>query len=223
MQNSQSTLCQGHYRDVIELQEVMQQEVSSENCEHPLTPGDSTANRITFHRRIQRGKVCCQAARTLRNGDDVSELQIPDGEVDDGGVLLPEEVVLGEALEVQHQVGWQASQLVPAPPVLDVVVHPAPVKLAQQLKNRDLCSSREQSASSCRLLREGFFHTAGRHQVKATAGLQGLPHLHCWRHLEIDVWPDMLMAQSGMLCSAPRLACQLEGSSWTGVEGRATT
>lgn len=88
--------------------------------------------------------VWCQAARTLRNGDDVSELQISDGEVDDGGVLLPEEVVLGEALEVQHQVGRQARQPIPAPAVLDIVVHSAPVKLVQQLKDGNLRSIREQ-------------------------------------------------------------------------------
>ena len=91
------------------------------------------------------------AGPTLRNGDDVSELQVSDGEVHDGGVLLPEEVVLGEALEVQHQVGRQARQAVPAPPVLDVIVHPAPVKLVQQLKDGDLRSSQQQSAPCRRL------------------------------------------------------------------------
>ena len=82
--------------------------------------------------------VWYQAARTLRNGDDVSELQVPDREVDNGGVLLPEEVVLGEALEVQHQIGRQARQAVPSPAILDVIVHLAPVKFVQQLKDGNL-------------------------------------------------------------------------------------
>ena len=79
-----------------------------------------------------------EAAHTLGNGNNIPELQIPDREIDDGGILLPEEVVLGEALEVQHQVGGQARQAVPPPPHLDVIVHPAAVELVQQLEDGDL-------------------------------------------------------------------------------------
>lgn len=79
----------------------------------------------------------------MRNGDDVSELQISDREVDNGRVLLPEEVVLGEALEVQHQIGRQARQAVPSPAMLDVIVHFAPVKFVQQLKDGNLQMQRK--------------------------------------------------------------------------------
>lgn len=75
------------------------------------------------------------------DGDDVSQLQVPDWEVDDGRVLLPEEVVLGEALHVQHQVVGQPRQPIPPPARLYVIVDAHAVKLAQQLKDGHLRQS----------------------------------------------------------------------------------
>lgn len=75
---------------------------------------------------------------TCWDRDNISQLQVPDGEVDNGGVLLPEEVVLGEALHVQHQVGRQPRQPVPPPPGFDVIVDARAVKFAQQLKDGHL-------------------------------------------------------------------------------------
>ncbi len=89
-----------------------------------------------------------QGGLTFGDWDNVSKLQISDWEVDDGGVLLPEEVVLGEALHVQHQVGGQPRQPVPPPPGLYVIVYAPAVKLPQQLKDGHL-RTRQPSVSAC--------------------------------------------------------------------------
>lgn len=64
-----------------------------------------------------------------------------DGEVDNGWVLLDKEVVLGKALEVQHEVLWQLEQLKLADEdvfvCLELVLAHA-VKLVEQLKQRHL-------------------------------------------------------------------------------------
>ena len=69
---------------------------------------------------------------------NVTELQILHREVHDGGILLNEEVVLGEALEVEHHEARKPLQRVPPPPTLDVIMHSGAIKFVQQLKNGHL-------------------------------------------------------------------------------------
>lgn len=54
--------------------------------------------------------VCVVA---LRPRHQLAQVDVLDGEVDDGGVLLDEKGVLGEALDVQDQVRGQGGQLEP--------------------------------------------------------------------------------------------------------------
>mmetsp|Transcript_2777 Transcript_2777/g.4677 ORF Transcript_2777/g.4677 Transcript_2777/m.4677 type:complete len:312 (+) Transcript_2777:303-1238(+) len=65
--------------------------------------------------------------------DDVSELEILDGEVDNGRVLLHEEVVLREPLRVQNQVPGQFGELEAPAAQLDVVHDHDVVELLQDL------------------------------------------------------------------------------------------
>lgn len=89
-----------------------------------------------------------RGAPTCWHWDDVSQLQVPDWEVDDGGILLPEEVVLGDALHVEDQIGGQLCQREPPPAHLDVVVRALAVKLVEQLKYGHLQASRWRSSAS---------------------------------------------------------------------------
>ena len=74
------------------------------------------------------------------HGDDVPELQVLDGEVDDGWVLLSEEAVADEALDMQHQEGGQPGDAEAAAAELDVVMHALPVKFLQQFVDGHLRS-----------------------------------------------------------------------------------
>ena len=72
---------------------------------------------------------------TIRNWHHISELQVLDREVDNGGVLLHKEVVLGEALDVQHHVGGQLCDAEAPPACLDVIASLLVVELPQQVKD----------------------------------------------------------------------------------------
>lgn len=66
------------------------------------------------------------------------QVQVFHREGHQGGVLLNEEVILGEPLELQCQVVRQARHPEPPPPLPDVVVDGVAVKLRQQCKNGHL-------------------------------------------------------------------------------------
>mmetsp|Transcript_4482 Transcript_4482/g.9642 ORF Transcript_4482/g.9642 Transcript_4482/m.9642 type:complete len:250 (+) Transcript_4482:1074-1823(+) len=83
-------------------------------------------------------QVVLGAGRVRRQGQDVPQLQVLDREVDDGRVLLHEEVVLGEALHVQAQVSGQSRDLEAAAPRPDVIAHTHAVKLAHDVEDGDL-------------------------------------------------------------------------------------
>lgn len=71
-------------------------------------------------------------------GDDVMQLQVLDWEVYDGGVLVDEEVVLGEALEVHAEVQRQAGDPEAPSACLDVVHDSLTVVLVQDVEDGDL-------------------------------------------------------------------------------------
>lgn len=89
--------------------------------------------------RQHRHQPCSLACRpTCRNRHYVPKLQVLHWEVDNGWVLLHKEVVLGEALDVEHHVGGQLGQAEPPPPSFNVVAGVLPVKLLQQVKDGHL-------------------------------------------------------------------------------------
>jgi len=72
---------------------------------------------------------------TWRHRNDVSQLQVLHRKVDNRGILLDEEVVFGEAFDVQHHVCWQLGQLETPPASFYVVAGVLVVKLFQQIKD----------------------------------------------------------------------------------------
>ena len=110
---------------------------------------------------------------TVRDWDYIPKLQIFDGEVDNGGVLLHKEVVLGEALDVQNQVGRQLGEAESSPACLDVVAGLLVVELPQQVKDGHLHQIVSIEASS--LFGDSLPHATG-------ASAACISWCHCWFH-----------------------------------------
>lgn len=75
---------------------------------------------------------------TLWHWNDVPQLQILHRKVYNSGVLLCEVAIVDEALDMENQVLWQLGNTILTPTQFDVIVHPFPVKLLQQLIDGDL-------------------------------------------------------------------------------------
>lgn len=68
----------------------------------------------------------------------LGEVEVLDGEIDDRGVLLQEELVAREAADMEEEVFGESNDAKPAPTVLDIVRDALPVVLLQDLLNHHL-------------------------------------------------------------------------------------
>ncbi len=116
-------------------------------CVSTATPAAPSSHQSHAHNI----PAVAASARTfdMRERQHVPQLQVLDREVDERGVLLGEEVVVGEAAHVQGEEGRQARDAEGAAAGLDVVGDDAAVVLGQDGKDGHLCAPTDDVQKSC--------------------------------------------------------------------------